>query len=66
MVEQHSDFEAMYSGRSHDKRKVLQIWIGHSKTHHKANNNLLLSYANLVTPVLLIFKFSLKLNLLDS
>lgn len=60
MVEQHSDFEAMckwmFSGR---KRKVLQIRIGHNETHHKANNKLLLSYANLVTPVLLIFKFFL-------
>lgn len=60
MVEQHSDFEAMckwmFSGR---KRKVLQIRIGHNETHHKANNKLLLSYANLVAPVLLIFKFFL-------
>lgn len=31
-----------------------------TKPTFKANNKLLLSYANLVAPVLLIFKFSLK------
>lgn len=41
MVEQHSDFEAMCSGRT--EIKILQILDGSESTHHKANNKPLLS-----------------------
>lgn len=41
------------------KNVILQILMGHNKTHHKAKK-LLLPKANFISPVLLIFKFFLN------
>lgn len=47
MIEQHSDFEAMCSGRSQDKTNFLQNWIGHNTTQvYSSTEPLILTKVN--------------------